>query len=188
MFAPAKLAVVVALAGCALTKKAPPLDVRYYALQSAPAEQSSPPSETKIRLGRVTAGSHLRSRIAFRASPVEIEFYETRRWTEPPEEYVRRALERALVEQGVLVTGGTALQLQVEVIAFEEVRGPPTGGRVMLRYVLIDNRTVVREGVIESVRPAGDDFSALVVAIGRALDDASESLVSEAVNEAISLK
>ncbi len=190
MSGPTKWCLLVMLAGCggALTKKAPPLDIRYYGIQSAPMEQSAEPSKTKIRLGRISAGAHLRSRIAYRASPVEIEFYETRRWTEPPEDFARRALERALVEQGVLVTGGTALQLEVELIAFEEVRGPKLGGRVVLRYMLIDNRTVIREGVIEAVRPANGDFNTLVVAIGKALDDASESVVSEVVSEAVSSK
>lgn len=187
----AKHGLLVALAGCALTKKAPPLDVRYYALQSTPIEQTAEPTEgARIRLGRVFAGSHLRTRIAYRSSPVEIEFYETRRWTEPPEDYVRRAIERALVERGVLVTGGVALQLQIEVLAFEEVLGPPVSGRVSLRYMLIDNRKVVREGVIEAVRPAGNDydFSALIVAIGRAMDEASASVVSEVMTQTISSK
>lgn len=169
------------LASCALTSKAPPLDIHYYAPEVTPVESGAAPSETKIRLGHVSASSHLRARIAYRSSPTEIEFYETKRWTEPPDAYVRRALEQVLADRGVLVTGGKALELEVEVVTFEEVRDPRPLARVGLRYKVIDNRAVVREGTIETERPAGSNFDSVVVAIGKAIDDASVQIASEAL-------
>ena len=176
-----RLVLVVALAGCSLFTKAPPLDIRYYEPAVATAGASAETSTTKIRLGHVSSGSHLRSRIAYRTSPSGIELYEGRRWTEAPGDYVRRALEQELVRRGALVTGGKALELEVEVIAFEEVRSPKLGGRVALRYLLVDDRDVVREGLVEVERPAGPDFESVVVAIGKALDEASRRVVAEAL-------
>ena len=176
-----RLVLVVALAGCTLFSKAPPLDIRYYEPKLVTSGASGEESTTKIRLGQVSSGSHLRSRIAYRLSPTGIELYETRRWAEPPSDYVRRALEQELVRRGALVTGGKALELEVEVIAFEEVRAPKLAGRVALRYLLIADRDVVREGLIEVERPAGADFESVVVAIGQALDEASRRVVAEAL-------
>jgi len=174
---------VLALAGCALTSKSPPLDVHYYTPDISPISQAyAMPSQTKIRLGRVSAGSHLRARIAYRTSPTEIEFYETRRWTESPDAYARRALEQVLADRGVLVTGGKALELEVEVVTFEEVREPRPLARVGLRYKLIEDRVVVREGTVETERPAGATFDSFVVAIGKALEDASVQIASESLS------
>ncbi|HEX5063556.1 MAG TPA: ABC-type transport auxiliary lipoprotein family protein [Kofleriaceae bacterium] len=173
---------LLALAGCALTSKSPPLDVHYYTPDVSPTTQAyALPSDTKIRLGRVSAASHLRARIAYRVSPTQIEFYETRRWAESPEAYARRALEQVLAERGVLVTGGKALQLDVEVVTFEEVRDPRPLARVGLRYTLIDNRVVIREGTVETEHTAGPSFDSFVVAIGQALDDASLQIASESL-------
>lgn len=174
-------AAVSLLAGCALFSKSEPLDIRYYAPPAVPSESRDDGSATKVRLGDVSSGSHLRSRIAYRASPTEIELYEERRWTEPPHEYARRALEQELVARGVLVTGGKALELEVEVVGFEIVEVPVPAGRVALRYLLIDDRTVVREDVVEVVRPGRADFDSLVTAIGGALEEASERVVAEAM-------
>jgi cholesterol transport system auxiliary component len=174
---------IVAIAGCALTSKSPPLDVRYYTptdVDTTVVERSAPASSVKIRLDRVSASSHLRSRIAYRASPTELELYETRRWTEPPEAFVRRSLEHELVERGVLVTGGKALELDVEVVAFEERGAPPTA-HVRLRYMLIDDRVVIADGIVAVEQPAEGDFASFVAAIGKALDKASAKLVAEVV-------
>jgi hypothetical protein len=123
----------------------------------------------------------LRSRIAYRETPNQLDFYESKRWTESPDAYTRRALEHVLVDARALVTGGVARELQVEVLAFEEVRNPGPAGRVTLLYRLIDNRVVVRAGVIDVERPASQSFESIVVAIGEALDEASTRVVSEAL-------
>ena len=169
------------VAGCALTSKSPPLDVRYYTLETAPVARSADASSVKIRLGRVSASSHLRARIAYRASAIEIELYETKRWAEPPQTLVRRALERQLAARRALVPGGQAMELEVEVVAFEEHGAPPTA-RVRLRYVMIDDRAVVVDGIIDVERPAAGDFASFVDALGKALDDASARLVDEVID------
>jgi ABC-type uncharacterized transport system auxiliary subunit len=81
----------------------------------------------------------------------------------------------------VLVTGGVAPELEVEVIAFEEVRGPQPLGRVRLRYRLIDRREVIAESTVDITRPAGEDFASKVNAIGGALDEASVRLTDEVI-------
>lgn len=169
------------LAACALTSKAPPLDVEYFAPQSPAEEAPMNESTKKLRLGHVEAGTHLRSRIAYRESPIELGFYEQRRWTESPEEYARRALERELAQTGALVTSGRAPELEVEVLAFEEIRAPRPAGRVSLHYRVIEDRRVVRDNVVDVTRPATGGFGSIVVAIGAALDEASTRVVSEAL-------
>jgi len=172
------------LAGCSLFSKAPPLEITYFEPRVTAGETRAEPTDVKIRLGRVSLGGHLRSRVAYRTSRSSIELYEGRRWAEPPSEYVQRALEQELVRRGALVTGGRALELDVEVIAFEEVRSPAHAGRVVLRYMLVDDRDVIREGVVEAERPAGADFESVVTAIGEALDQASRRVVAEAIRSA----
>ncbi len=172
---------IALLGACALTSKAPPLDVEYFAPQSPEGEAPIGESIKKLRLGDVQAGSHLRSRIAYRESPIQLGFYEERRWTESPEEYTRRTLERELAQTGALVTSGRAPDLEVEVLAFEEVRAPRLAGRVSLHYRVIDDRKVVRDGIIDVTRPANGGFGSVVVAIGGALEEASSRVVSEAL-------
>ena len=172
---------LAAVTGCALTSKSPPLDVRYYTLETAPVARSADVSRVKIRLGKVSASSHLRSRIAYRASSIEIELYETKRWAEPPQTLVRRALERQLAARSALVTGGKAMELEVEVVAFEERGAPPTA-HVRLRYVMIDDRRVVVDGIIDVERPSSGDFASFVDALGNALDEASAKLVDEVID------
>jgi ABC-type uncharacterized transport system auxiliary subunit len=172
---------VAAVAGCALTSKSPPLEVRYYTLEAAPVERHANESRVKIRLGRVSASSHLRSRVVYRASPIEIELYETKRWAEPPETLVRRAVENQLAARRALVTGGKAMELEVEVVAFEE-RGAPRTAHVRLRYVMIDQRDVVVDDIVDVERPTTGDFASFVDALGKALDDASAKLVDEVID------
>src|SRR5690349_17384433 len=112
------------LGACALTSKAPPLEVHYYTPKLSLAEPAGPLSRTKVRIGRVSASSQLRSRIAYRTSPTEFALYEERRWAESPDTYVRRALQQKLAARGALVTGGQSLVLDVEIVAFEERRTP----------------------------------------------------------------
>src|SRR4029077_4048150 len=117
--------------GCALLSKAAPLQPRYFSLEDGPlasnrgAALRSPTSGAmQLRLGRVSAGPHLRERIVYRDSDHELGYYEDRRWTERPETYLRRALARALFEErGLLrVVSGGAPTLEVELVAFEEIR------------------------------------------------------------------
>ncbi|HEU4616338.1 MAG TPA: ABC-type transport auxiliary lipoprotein family protein [Kofleriaceae bacterium] len=165
------------VAGCALTSKAPPLEIRYFSPQPAhPVKVESEPVNGRLRLDRVTAASHLRSQIAHRRSPVELELSDTQRWAEDPEDYARRSLERSLLARGIeLAVTGDALSLSVEVTGFEDVvHDGRHFGRVQLHYRLENDVRVIAEDTVTVERPsAGPDISQVVTAIGDALSVAS---------------
>jgi len=182
--------VLVAVAGCALTSKAEPLDIRYFSPELSHRDTAPPSSvpRARVRLGRITSSAHLRYRIVHRESAVEIEPYEALRWTEQPELYVRRALARALFETEPLeqAVGGTAPTLDVELVAFEEVRrGSTRAGRVELRFELHDEHHVLARGSASAERPAtGATIEHVVPAIGAAME-ASTSTLAERVAAAL---
>lgn len=178
------------LASCALTSKSRPVDLRYFsadaALMSAPVRERAPlfgAPPPRVRMGRVTAGSHLSYRIVHRTSPVELGIYDDLRWTERPEDYVRRALGRELFEARPLVEAVSdgVPTLEVEVLAFEEVqRGLLRAGRVQLRYRIDGPDDVLASGVITVDRNApGARFDDVVAAISTALAAASAQLADE---------
>lgn len=172
------------LAGCALSSKARPLELHYFSAESPAASAApsrAPAAEApRLRLGQVTAADYLRYRIVHRDSAHSVDPYETLRWTEPPGEYVRRALIRALFDSGALaqVVGGAAPTLDVEVTGFEEVVQPGgRAGRVELSYQLRDDQVVIARGTVTAERPArGPGMDAVVAAIGAAMDAASGEL------------
>jgi ABC-type uncharacterized transport system auxiliary subunit len=185
----AVVAAVVALAGCALSSKARPLELRYFSAESpaATAVQSRAPAAgaPRLRMGQVTAADYLRYRIVHRDSAQSVEPYETLRWAEAPRDYVRRALVRALFDSGALaqVVAGAAPTLDVEVTAFEEVVRPGgRGGRVQLSYRLHDDQLVIARGTVTAERPArGSGMDAVVAAIGAAMEEASAELAGRVV-------
>src|SRR5262249_20166848 len=142
---------VLGLAGCALSSKATPLELHYFSAESPVAAAAqprapAPAAAPQLRLGQGTAADYPRYRMVHRDSAQSVEPYETMRWTEPPGEYVRRALIRALFDTGALVqvVTGAAPTLDVEITAFEEVARPGGhAGRVQLSYQLHDERIVL---------------------------------------------
>lgn len=177
-----KSLLLVLVAGCALTSKAKPVEIRYFAPTTV---EVTPATAThgRARLGRVSASSHLRYRIVHRRSPVELELSDSLRWTEQPEEYVRRAIEQALfVERGVeQVVSGDSLTLTLEVTAFEHVeRAGRHFGTVQVRYQLDDDQRVIAENVVTIEREsAGADIARIVAAIGEALRAASSEIATQ---------
>lgn len=173
---------LVVLAACALTSKASPVEIRYFSPHPAhPVEVERQPVGGRVQLDRVTAASHLRSQIAHRRSPVELELSDTQRWAEDPEDYARRSLEHALFARGIeLAVTGEALALDVEVTAFEDVvREGRHFGRVQLHYRLENDVRVVGEGTVTVERPsAGPDIAQVVTAIGDALSAASAQVAN----------
>jgi len=175
---------VVAVTGCALTSRAPPVTLRYFT--PPPGDFTPPPAGTAppraLRLAPVDASTAIDDRIAYEVSPVETRKYETLRWAESPESYVQRALAAALFEEhGFARTlGGSAPLLEVTLVGFEEVReGTRRGGRVVLAYRLSQERAVLAEGVLRVERPvAGRGFGAVVAAVGAALHAAVEELAA----------
>ena len=167
------------LAGCAITAKSQPLEFRYFspAPSARDAAHTGEPPCARLRLGRVTPGAYLQFRIAHRESAVELDLYETLRWTERPDTYVRRALSDALFEHQPLAQAlaDDAVTLEIDVIAFEEVqRQGRHGGRVQLGYALRDARNVLDRGVVTFERDArGAAIEHVVTAIGAALEAAS---------------
>jgi cholesterol transport system auxiliary component len=176
------------LAGCALTSKSQPVEIRHFSPAASDARATpSAPAGLRARLGRITSSTYLRYRIAHRRSPVEVELSDTLRWTEHPDEYVRRALSRSLFdERGVeQVVVGDAATLNVEVTAFEHVvRNGRHFGRVQLRYTIEGDRDVLDDGVATVEREArGADITLVVAAIGAALDAASADVADRVVRE-----
>jgi cholesterol transport system auxiliary component len=144
------------LSSCALTSKADALSPRYFSPEPTRAVRSDKAAQPyELRLGQVSSASHLDERIAYRVGGSEMGFYDDRRWTESPEAYLRRALERDLFEERGLsrVVTGDAPTLDVELTAFEELRGTPAKARVTLAFSLRDERHSVLERTLDLEQP-----------------------------------
>lgn len=183
-----KLLATLVLAGCALTSRSPPRELRYFTPE-APAQAHAPlPIRAQLRMGRVTASANLRYAIVHRESSVEVEPYETLRWTELPDLYVRRALERALFDERPIseVVSGEAPTLEVEVVAFEETaHGARHWGRVALRYELRDDRAVIARGTVSAERPADSPAIEPVVAAIRSAMVAATAELADRIEHAL---
>ena len=181
------LVVLLALApACALTSKSTPVDIRWFSadLVTTTGAHLETRGAPKLSLGRVTSGSFLRNQIVVRTSSHEVTTYNDSRWTEYPETYLRRSLARALFESGRFeqALGGALPTLDVELIAFEEVRrGDPRTGHVELRYRLREGEVVRATGTVDVERPAPSnaDMAAVVAAIAQALDEATTRVSKE---------
>jgi ABC-type uncharacterized transport system auxiliary subunit len=183
------------VSGCALLTKGDPLTPRYFSAEPSEARMTDPAAvhaapasgtaqAPELRLGRVTSASYLGERLVFRSSSTELGFYEDRRWTEKPEMYFRRALSRALFEEGGFrrtVSGGGAT-LDVELVEFAELLGPAHVGRARVNFVLYDGRAVRTEGTLSvelPIRAAKEDQQAAVAvsALSLALNGAVTEVV-----------
>lgn len=145
------------LSGCALTSRSEPIRVRYFTLEDAASASSSPRERAalELRLGRVEASDYLSEDIAFRNGQHELEYYDDQRWTEKPQEYLRRALARALFqERGITrAYSGAALTLDVELVEFEELRATPPKVRFKAIASLHDERRSLFEQTFVIERP-----------------------------------
>ncbi len=166
--------------GCALLSKSEPIAPRFFSPERPGdrvrrvGEDPRPPAE--LRLGRVEGASHLERRLVFRDTKSEIGYYRLRRWTEAPELYLKRRLARALFEERGLkqVVGGPAPTLEVQLIAFEEIRRPRPVARVQVIARLHDERIVRWQQTVTVDRPvvareSGDTADAAVEALGLSL-------------------
>jgi len=179
---------------CALTSKSEPMVPRYYSPEyrggrsaaTLPASASVPATGLQLRLGHIRGSSHLRERIVFRNANGELGYYEERRWTERPEDYLRRGLSRALFEERGLtrVVSGMAPTLELELVEFEEIRGPAPKVRIEAVIVLHDQRVVQLEQTVRVERPvraASDDARA--GAVVRALAEALHAAVVQIADQ-----
>jgi len=130
----------------------------------------------------VTSGPNLRERIAYRNTAYELEYYEDLRWTERPETYVRRELGRSLFEtQGMRrVLSGSAPTLDVEVIAFDELRlKSGRAVRVQLRAILYEDAGVIFEDTLTIDRQVLGEtpkIEAVIAAMATALDATADQV------------
>jgi len=184
---------VAGSSGCALTSKADVVDIRYFSPEqvkphltggdaSTTPAPPAPNDALEVRLGRVSSGSNLRERIAFRDAAYELGYYEAWRWTERPETFVRRELGRAFYEEHGLrrVFNGSAPTIDIEVIAFDDLR-LETGraARVQLKAILSDDSGVLWEDTLTVDRPvtvAKPKIEDVVAAMAGALDAAADQV------------
>jgi cholesterol transport system auxiliary component len=148
--------------GCALTSKADAVSPRFFSLEQGTRAKELPETEgapLELRLGEVEAASYLEQRISYRLHASELAYYEDRLWTEAPEQYLRRALERELFERRHIrrVVSGAGATLDVELTAFEELRGPPARVRLALSYTLYDHGQSSLERSLVVERPLAVD-------------------------------
>lgn len=173
------------LPGCALFAKTTPQEIRYFLPERVNASTASSPREegaAPLRLGHFTSSANLRYRIVHRDSDFEMGEYESLRWTDDPEVYVRRALVRALFEERPLKQEvvGAPPTLDVDVVVFEEVRrGAHRAGRVELRYQLQHEGRILASGLVTRERSAESGAAEPVVAaIAGAMDDAASDVAT----------
>ena len=186
--------------GCALLSRGTPLKPQYFDPLSSGAPgvtEAMPDSgatpECAIQIGDISASEDLGEGIAFRSAPHQIGYYESRRWSESPDNYLRRALERRMfdAQRCRRVLSNTGRTLDVRLLAFEEQRGPSHRARVAVHVVLSDDQAVLHEETIDWARPcpAGDGdaaFEGFVKAISQTLDDVVERVVAIVLSSASS--
>ncbi len=177
--------------GCALTSKAEVVSPRYFSPEPVTSTPSPKATDSlELRLGQVSAASHLDERIAYRVGGAEMGFYEDQRWTENPEAYLRRALERDLFEERGLsriVSGGAPI-LDIELTAFEELRGQPARARVTVAFSLRDDRRSFVERTLDLKRPVvqrpdADAAQRLAETLSSALAEAVREVGNEVVEQ-----
>ncbi len=191
--------VAIAASACALTSKADLVDIRYFSPErvkprlnsedlAAPPAAAAPNEALQVRLGRVSSGPNLRERIAYRDAAFELGYYENLRWTERPETYVRRELGRSLFEAHRLhrVVSGAAPTLDVEVIAFDDLRMKAgRAARVQLKVILYEDNGVIFEDTLTIDRPvAGENpkIEDVIAAMATALDAAADQVTLRVQN------
>jgi cholesterol transport system auxiliary component len=170
--------------GCALLSRGPSLKPHYYDPEQPTRATTNVVSPgCALHLGEVSANDDLGQSIAFRSSTYEVGYYETRRWSESPDNYLRRALVRALFDERRCrrVLSGDGPTLDARLLTFEQQRGPQLA-RVAVHVVVYDSRGVRAEQTLEATRPFGEGtadaaFDGFVAAVSGALDDVVAQVV-----------
>jgi ABC-type uncharacterized transport system auxiliary subunit len=187
------LLLAATVSACAFFGKSDPLEPRYYSVESGKSQAPAPAGSElargqTLKLGSIEGGSHLRDRIAYRSSDRELGFYDSRRWTERPEAFFRRALAHALFEERSLVraVSGSAPTLEVELTDFDELLTPRHAVRVRARVLLADQRVARFEhtfSVEQPVASQAESFDsvadAMAVALERCVDEIGDRVVAE---------
>jgi len=184
--------------GCALLNKSDSLYFRYFTPEpkdrtaSVVVAPTASGGDLYLRLGRVNALSYLKDKIAFRDSEYEVGFYDLWQWTEKPETYLRRGMQRALFERPGIrqILSGAGPTLDLELDAFDELRGPLHVARVRVTWTLHDDQSVLVQNTVTIERAIASNANAsaaapkaLVVAMSDALGDAITRIVEGVVPE-----
>jgi len=151
-------------------------------------ERDAPSSEqagtVPVRLRSVQATSFLRERVVWRRSEGEYGLYEERRWTEPPAEYVERALTSTLESTpGIgLTEDHQASSLSVELLSFDEVLYPRHEANIVVSASLSDasGQLLFQRTFSATEAIAEGDPDSMPRAMGRALDEVAQR-IAEAV-------
>ena len=166
------------LQGCTFFAKSEVAYPRFFTpeLAKLASPEESRQSRLELRLGRVTAGSYISEKMVYRESSYEIGFYDYRLWTERPEMYLRRALERVLFEEEGLrsIVSGAAPTLDVELVGFEELKAPQHEALVRISFAVHDARAVLLQETLAVEQPiakasSGREADAVAEALGEAL-------------------
>jgi cholesterol transport system auxiliary component len=179
----ASLTGLLLLTGCALMQRGASVNVRYYEPEPPPPNAASAATgpAVQLRLGQVAAGSDLGERIMHSDGRYEVGFYESRRWSDLPETYVRQALVRVLFDSGGFrqAVEGRAPTLTVQILSFTEVtNGTNHVGRVVLRGVLSTDVEVFADTFAANEPVEGTRFEDVVAAISRALSSVCEQIAA----------
>ena len=127
-----------------------------------------------VALRPIVSAGHLRDRIVWRVSDVRLGYYEDRRWTDGPAQYVRQTLLLELFGTGAArrVSHDSDLALLIELLAFDEVLEPEHVARLVVAYLVEDDkgRTLSLRTFAIDVPIDSDDAPAVARAFGVALD------------------
>jgi ABC-type uncharacterized transport system auxiliary subunit len=177
----------LSLSGCALLSKSEVVGRRFFTPEQPAVAAVAGPRSLELQLGRVTSGDSLDERMQVRASASEVLSLDDRRWTERPEVYLQRALTRALFERGTWrsVLDGSAPSLEVELVEFASVVGPPAVARVTVVVTVRHERVVSLQQTLSVDRPLSSSApEAVAQALGKALE-ALVTTIDELVHRAV---
>jgi len=174
------LLLLVTCATPACLSSSPPPAIDYYRVDLPDGEPRLSGPAGALRLRHVRAAAHIKERMIWRESGVEVGYSETQRWIEPPVDYLARAVTGALFHRDGWVQADSApLTLDLTLVAFDEVLAPEHVAEVVLEArlarngdTLLDER-IVRRTPIES--PTSADFAR---AIGASLKEAADDLAA----------
>jgi len=178
------------LTGCLGARPFTP--VRYYSLEPLADNIPQAIHSRTVPLGiqPFTAATRYRERMLYRASEVEVNFYEYDRWVEPPEEMVTRVIAAALRDAGLFQQVQEVANLQLpawvlsaELLRFDEVRGAQAWrAECWLRLALRraqDEHLLWSNTLRAAVRLSHKSAAGLAVAMSAAVQQIARQLISD---------
>lgn len=131
--APIALTALSLLTGC--LSQNPPLPTRYFEPERSRGERDATWPGRPVQAIHASAPSHLRDRMAWRISAVEMAFDDTHRWVAEPAAMVEDALRAELHERGGFSPAATTKDNVLEVIvdSFEGRLNEPRIARIELQ-------------------------------------------------------